>query len=141
LILTVAVQALVVATIALYLGLKVQLYGGMAITTWSLQGLLALTFLSLPYVAVCAWISAANDSPMVSLVLCKLVIGGVVLAAFLGQLAWEPAYAVNYLLPWGIQDQLLAPELSTVALTAAGCLLYTIVYGWLGARKFQTRDL
>jgi hypothetical protein len=140
-ILTIAVQALVVLTIALYLGLKVQIYDGMAITIWSLQGLVALVFLSLPYVAVCAWISASNDSPMVALVLCKLVIGGVVLLAVLGQYAWEPLRYLNYLLPWGVQNYLLAPGLMTVALTAAACLGYTAVFAWLGARKFRMRDL
>ena len=140
-ILTVAVQALVVVTVALYLGLKVQIYDGMAIAGWSLQGFLALVLLSLPYVAVCSWISAGNDSPMVSLVLCKLVIGGVLLTAVVGQIFWEPMYLANYLLPWGIQNHLLAPDLSTVLLTAAGCLGYTAVYAGLGARKFRTRDL
>jgi hypothetical protein len=140
-ILTAAAQALVVAIVALYLGLKIQIYDGMAIAGWSLQGYLALVFLSMPYVAVCAWISAGNDSPMVSLVLCKLAIGGVLLVAVLGQFAWEPLYYVNYLLPWGIQNNLLAPDASTVALTAAACVGYTAVYVWLGARKFRTRDL
>ncbi len=140
-ILTVAVQALVVVTVALYLGLKVQIYDGMAIAGWSLQGFLALTLMSLPYVAVCAWISASNDSAMVSLVLCKLVIGGILLAAVVGQLAWEPLYKLLYLLPWGIQNNLLAPDVPTVALTAAACLVYTAVFAWLGSRKFRTRDL
>ena len=78
---------------------------------------------------------------MISLVVCNLVIGGVVLVAFLGARAWEPAYLVNYLLPWGIQNRLLAPDLGTILLTAGGCLLYAVVFGWLGARKFQSRDL
>ena len=140
-ILTVAVQALVVATVALYLGFKVQIYDGMAIVGWSLQGFLALVLLSLPYVAVCSWISAGNDSPMVSLVLCKLVIGGILLLAVVGQFFWEPLYFVLYLLPWGIQNYLLAPDMATVGLTAAACLGYTAAYAWLGARKFRTRDL
>ncbi|MGW8370555.1 MAG: hypothetical protein ACWGPN_17980, partial [Gammaproteobacteria bacterium] len=140
-ILAVVVQFLVIATIALYLGFKVQLYEGMAIVTWSLQGLLALIILSLPYIAVCAWVSAANDSAMVSLVISQLLIGGVVLTALLGQFIWEPVYLVNYLMPWGIQNHLLAPEASTVVLTIGGCLLYTAFYAWLGARKFRTRDL
>jgi hypothetical protein len=140
-VLTVLVQALVVLTVALYLGLKVQIYDGSAIAGWSLQGFIALVLLSVPYVAVCAWISASNDSPMVSLVLCKLVIIGVLLGAVIGRLVWEPVYALRYLLPWGIQNYLLAPNVSTVALTAAGCLLYAAVFAWLGARKFNTRDL
>jgi hypothetical protein len=140
-ILVVAVQALVVAIVALYLGLKVDIYDGTAIAAWSLQGFLALVFLSLPYVAVCAWISASVDSPMVSLVLCKLVIAGVLLAAVVGQLASEHLYKLLYLLPWGIQNHLLAPDVTTVVLTAAACLGYTAVFAWLGARKFRTRDL
>lgn len=139
--LTIGVQVLVIVTVALYLGLKVQIYSGAAIAGWSLQGLLALSFLSLPYVAVCAWISAANDSPMVSLVLCKLVIGGVVLVAFIAGARWEIMYLVNYLLPWGIQNNLLAPGTGTVLLTALGCVAYTVFFAWLGGRKFALRDL
>lgn len=139
--LTIGVQVMVIVTIALYLGLKVQVYSGGAIAGWSVQGLLALSFLSLPYVAVCAWISAANDSPMVSLVLCKLVIGGVVLVAFIAGARWDFMYMVNYLLPWGIQNKLLAPDTSTVVLTALGCLAYTVIFAWLGGRKFALRDL
>lgn len=140
-ILTIATQALVILIVALYLGLKIQIYDFVAIAGWSLQGFLALTLLSLPYVAVCSWISAANDSPMVSLVLCKLVIGGLLLAAVVGQFAWEPLYKLVYLLPWGIQNYLLAPDIATVALTAAGCLAYAAAFAWLGARKFRMRDL
>jgi hypothetical protein len=141
LILTVAVQVFVVLTVALYLGLKVQMYETTAIVSWSLQGLFALVAISLPYVALCAWFSAANDSPMVSLVICNLVIGGVLFAAFLIALKWEQGYLINYLLPWGIQTQLLAPDSSTVVMTAVGCLFYTVAFSWLGARKFQSRDL
>lgn len=140
-VLTVAVQALVLVTIGFYVGLNVQIYGGMDVATWSLQGLLALAVLSLPYVAVCAWLSASTDSAMVSLVLSSLVIGGVLLGAFLGGMAWEPARYINYLLPWGIQNHLLAPGIGTVALTVLACLAYTALFTWLGARRFETRDL
>jgi hypothetical protein len=140
-ILTVAVQILVVATIALYLGLKVRIYDGSDITTWSLQGLFALSVVTLPYVAVCGWLSASNDSPMVSLVVSNAVIGGVLLAAFLAQLRWDGGHWIAWLLPWGVQKQLLRPELSIVLLAAGACLLYTVFFAWLGARKFATRDL
>jgi hypothetical protein len=140
-ILAVSVQILVIATIALYLGLKVQVYDGMAIATWSLQGLFALSVLSLPYVAVCAWISASNDSPMTSLVVANGVIGGVLLAAFLVELKWESGRFIAYLLPWGVQKDLFRPEPSTVLITAVACLIYTVVFAWLGARKFESRDL
>lgn len=139
--LTVAVQALVIFTIALYLGFKVQIYGGMDIVIWSSLGFLALAVLSLPYVALCAWVSASFDSGLASLAIGNLVIGGVLLAAFLAGLAWEPAHYLDYLLPWGIQNHLLGPDFLTVVLTVAGCLGYTVVFAWLGARKFEKRDL
>jgi len=140
-ILAVGAQVLVIATIALYLGLKVRIYDGMAITTWSLQGLYALSILTLPYVAVCAWLSAANDSPMTSLVVSNAVIGGVLLVAFVAQFQWDGGHWIAWLLPWGVQKQLFRPELLRVLLAGGACLLYTAFYAWLGARRFRTRDL
>jgi len=139
--LTVLVQAALMAIIALYLALKVRVYGGWDVAAWSLHGLLALAVLSLPYVAVCAWISASTESTMASLVLCELAIGGVLLAAFIGARLWEPAYALRYALPWGVQNELLSPSAATVALTVGACLLYALVFTWLGARVFDRRDL
>lgn len=139
--LAVGVQILVVVIIAGYLGIKVQVYDNAAIAAWSLQGLFALSVLSLPYVALCAWISASNDSPMTSLVVSNAVIGGVLLAAFLAQLRWDYGHWIAWLLPWGVQKQLFRPELSSVVLAAGACLIYTVIFAWLGARKFDTRDL
>jgi len=140
-ILAVSVQILVIAIVAVYLSLKIQIYDSMAILSWSLHGVLVLSVLTLPYIALCAWISASNDSPMVSLVIANAVIGGVLLAAFLAQLQWDYGKWIAWLLPWGIQKNLFRPELSTVLVTIAACLLYTALYAWLGARKFATRDL
>jgi len=139
--LTVVVQAMLVLIIALYLGLKVRVYGGWEVATWSMQGLMALAVLSLPYVAVCAWVSASTDSAMVSLVLCKVVIGGVLLSAFVGSHFWKPAYMLRYALPWGVQNRLLAPGISSVGLSIGACVLYTLVFTWLGVRTFEKRDL
>jgi hypothetical protein len=140
-ILAICVQILVIAIISSYLSFKVQIYDGMSIFSWSLQGLIVLSVLTLPYIAVCAWISASNDSPMVSLVVANVAIGGVLLAAFLAQLQWDYGRWIAWLMPWGIQKNLFRPELSTVLVAIVVCLLYTVVFAWLGARKFATRDL
>lgn len=140
-ILAICVQILVIAIISSYLSFKVQIYDGMSIFSWSLQGLIVLSVLTLPYIAVCAWISASNDSPMVSLVVANIAIGGVLLAAFLAQLQWDYGHWIAWLMPWGIQKNLFRPELSTVLVAIVVCLLYTVVFAWLGARKFATRDL
>lgn len=138
---TVAVQALVIATIALYLWLKVGVYGGAAIAGWSMRGFLAIAVSGVPYVAVCAWISAARDSAMTSLVVANVVIGGVLLGPALGAFAWEPARFAAYLLPWGVQNDLLAPSAGAVAAAFGACVLYTAAFVWLGARTFERRDL
>lgn len=140
-ILAISVQILVVAIVAAYLSFKVQIYDGMSIFSWSLQGLIVLSVLTLPYIAICAWISASNDSPMASLVVANVAIGGVLLAAFLAQLQWDYGRWIAWLMPWGIQKNLFRPELSTVLLAIAACLLYTVFFASLGARKFATRDL
>ncbi len=139
--LTVVVQVLVVTTIAVYLGLRLPFYGGMDLFLWCLQGLLAVTFWSVPYVALSAWISASQDSALASLVICNAAIGGVLLGAWAAAAAWAPAYRLEYLLPWGVQHDLLSPDWSAVGLTAAACLLYALAFTWLGARRFESRDL
>ncbi|HEX5046809.1 MAG TPA: hypothetical protein VFX89_06770 [Gammaproteobacteria bacterium] len=138
---TVAVQAVVIATIALYLWLKVGVYAGAAIASWSVRGFLAIAVSGVPYVAVCAWISAARDSAMTSLVVANAVIGGVLLGAAVGAFAWEPARLAAYVLPWGVQNDLLAPSAGTVAIAFGACVLYTAAFVWLGARTFERRDL
>jgi hypothetical protein len=137
----VGVQAVVVLTIALYLGFKVNVYDGMEIASWSVRGFVALALASAVYVALCAWLSAGRDSPMAALVMCNLVIGGVLLGSFLAAFAWEPARYSSYLLPWPIQNLLLAPDLGTVAWVAAACVGYIVAFTWLGAYTFENRDL
>jgi hypothetical protein len=137
----VGVQAVVVLTIGLYLGFKVNVYDGMDIASWSLRGFAALALASAAYVALCAWLSAGRDTALSALVICNVVIGGVLLGAFLAGFAWDPARYLSYLLPWPIQNLLLAPDLGTVAWVAAACIGYTAAFTWLGARTFETRDL
>lgn len=140
-IIAIGVQVVVIAIVALYLSLKLQIYDGAAILGWSLHGLFALSVLSLPYVAICAWLSASTDSPLLSLILSTAVIGGVLLGAVIAEARFAGGGLLAWLLPWGVQHHLFRPELHIVALTAGACLLYTAGFAWLGARKFDRRDL
>jgi ABC-type transport system involved in multi-copper enzyme maturation permease subunit len=136
-----AVMAVIVATITLYLGLRVRMYPAAALAVWATHGFLALALLMLPYIAVCSMVSASVDSPFLSLVLAKLIIGGVLLFAILGGLKWEAAKLVKYALPWGWQNHLLHPEPSHWLTAGLACLLYTAVFLMLGYARFETRDL
>lgn len=136
-----AVMVVLIATITLYLGLRIRIYPAAALTAWALRGCLALAILMLPYIAVCSGISASVDSPFLSLVLAKLTIGGVLLLAVLGNLRWEGARFIKYALPWGWQNHLLHPEASHWLGAGLACLLYTAVFLFLGYARFETRDL
>jgi hypothetical protein len=139
--LTLAVLVFVVAIVALYVALKVGVYDGLDVAVWSALGLLALAVVSLPYIALCAWLSTRQESAIGALVVCKGVIIGVWLFALLGSLAWAPAAYLQYLLPWGVQERLLGANFGTVAFAALACLAYAAVFTWLGARNFERRDL
>jgi hypothetical protein len=139
--LTIAVLTFVVVTVALYVAIKVVVYDPLDVAIWSGLGLLALSVVSLPYVALCAWLSTRQESAITALIACKGLIVGVWLFALLGSLAWQPAAYLRYLLPWGIQDQLLGPSVATVAVASLACLAYAGVFTWLGGRNFERRDL
>jgi hypothetical protein len=136
-----AITALLVFTIALYLGLKLRVYAAAELIGWSLQGWLALSILVLPYLALCAWISSAIDTPIASLAIVTSVVGFVPLFAMLGRKAWWPLHGLRYLLPWGYQNDLLHHQLPRVALAVVLCLLYAAAFGYLGLRRFCRRDL
>ena len=138
---TIAVMVVSIAAIALYVGLKLRLYPAGDVIVWSLHGALAVSVVSLPYVALCAWISARNDSAMLSLVVISMIIAGVLLVSFIGSKTVEAVSYVKWLLPWGVQNQLLAPSLGRVALAIAACLGYTAAFLFLGHRYFSRRDL
>jgi hypothetical protein len=132
---------LLLAVVILYLGLALPYYGWGALLAWGALGFAALVVLSLPYVALCGWISAAIDSPFGSLALCGVVIGGVPLFVLVGRIWSKHADIASYLLPWGIQNDLLHFAPGRVVVAALGCLAYTAVYLALGYRLFSRRDL
>lgn len=138
---TVLVIVILMVIITSYIGLKIQIYEWGSLISWSLRGILALSLISIPYLAFCAWISGSIDSPIGSLVVCSLIIGAVPLFAMLGSMMWEHAVYVKYVMPWGIQDYLLHPKGSYVLGATAACLGYTVLFLFLGHRHFMKRDL
>jgi len=128
-------------TVTAYMGFKLALYPWPALLGWGAYGTVALVVVSVPYIALCAWISTAFGSSFASLTIASLVIGGVPLFALLGQRMHEYASYANYLLPWGFQMRLFHHEPAQVALAVGGCALQTALFTWLGYRKFTRRDL
>lgn len=128
-------------TVAVYMAAKLPLYGIGELLSWALYGVLALAIVTLPYVALCAWLSSALGGSFTALTVLSLVIGGVPLLATIGSLTWDHAHWINWLLPWGYQTRLFHPDPAHVALAAIGCVLHAALFGWLGYRNFTRRDL
>ncbi len=133
--------AVVIGTISLYLGLKLRIYPTGDLILWSLQGFLALALVTPPYLALCSWVSALIDSPFASLVVSKLMIGGVPLIAFIGKKSWEPLELVKYVLPWGVQTNFFHPDISLTVIATLACFGYTAFFLFLGVRHFNRCDL
>lgn len=138
---TAVVLVVSIALIAIYVALKLDIYAAGDVVRWSLRGAFAVAVLSLPYVALCSWISAHNDSALLSLVVASLAVGAVLLLAFAGSRSVDALGYIRWLLPWGVQNQLLAPGLGRVALATLACFGYTAAYLYLGHRHFARRDL
>lgn len=138
---TVLVLFALVLVVLLYLVLKARFYPTGDVVAWMAIGFAALAVFALPYVALCAWISAASDSPFVSLVISQLVIGFVPLIAYMaGKVEPKLAY-LSYAMPWGFKFKLLHPAFVQFGGAALAMLAFTAVFLWLGAWSFQRRDL
>lgn len=137
----VLVLVLLGVTMTTYMGVKLPMYSWSSLIGWAAYGTCAIAIVSLPYIALCGWISAAVGSSFGSLSINSVIIGGVPLVATLGKMQFEQAGYLLYALPWGFQTRLFHHDPTQVALAVAGCLLLTALFLWLGYRKFTTRDL
>ena len=137
----VAVLAVLMATIALYVGGKFEIYEKGDLAAWSALGFVFLAVLMAPYIALSTALSGMVDSPFLSLTLSNVAIAGGLLGPRLAKLAWAPAEKLKYVLPWGIQTHLLHPEWAHVVGAAAGCLGYAVVFLMVGYWWFDRRDL
>lgn len=135
--------------IILYVQFKVGAYPGMDLWLWGLQGLAAVFFLSLPYIALCAWVSCMLDTAFGSLAICLLISGFSLVILYIFKLTLLTSMKVdpeslNWLfktVPWGWKYDLLhgAPVVRMTAMLAM--LGFTVVFLLLGLRHFQKRDL
>lgn len=138
--------ALLFVLIALYVEFKVGIYSGGSIWLWSGEGFLALLFLSLPYTALCAWISSLLDSAFASLSICLLVAlfpVGLLWGLILVIRSWgthNPVWLLK-LLPWGWKYDLLSHDVVTRLIAFGLMLAFTALFLVLGLITFRRRDL
>ncbi len=133
----------VMLLISLYIGLKLQVYAAGDILIWTIQGGAALIFISLPYIALCAWFSCLIDAPFGALAICLLMVlfpVGLLKAAnniaLKGKEDW-----LELLTPWGWKYDLLSGDVGTRLIAIAVMLGFTALFLALGMRSFAKRDL
>lgn len=138
---TMIVWAIVLAIVFLYLVFKADFYPAGTVFLWMLQGYVAMILLSLPYIALCAWMSAVLDQPFGTLAICQLLmIFPPVFVALAKQI--EPNLAcIGWVLPWAFKYTLLHPNILYFLGAALYMLVQTAFFMFLGLRHFQTRDL
>ena len=138
---TVAVISIIVFVTGFYVLIKVDLYPAGDIIPWLLRGWLACCIFVLPWVALCAWISASMDSPFLSLL---ITLGGlgfwVIIIWIMKGKAEEAGYAA-YLTPWGFKWWLLHSNIGILFAGIAVMLGFTALFTFLGLRTFHRRDV
>lgn len=134
---------LLMLLVLLYVGLKLRLYPFLELAGSGLSGFLALLFLSLPYIAMCGWLSSMFASAFGSLAVCLVATGLPIVFLKLADVIVKTTDLVwlERLLPWGWKYDLLSGDLMTRALAYAVMLGFTAVFLALGLRNFQKRDL
>jgi len=135
--------------ILLYVQFKVGAYPGMDLWLWGFQGLTAIFFLSLPYIALCAWISCMLDTPFGSMAICLLISGFSLAILYMLKLALVASMEVDpeslgwlvKTVPWGWKYELLHGELTARITAILAMLGFTAAFLFLGLRHFKKRDL
>jgi hypothetical protein len=135
------VISIVIALVAIYVSIKVGVYPALDVLTWCARGWLACAALALPWMALCAWISAAIPLPFVALITVQggLAFWTILVAILRGKLA-ELGY-LAYVTPWGFKYWLIDASIGKMLLAVVVMLGFTAVFTLLGLRTFHRRDV
>ena len=141
---TAAVNLLLFVILGLYMAAKIKVHPTGDMLLWMGQGYLRMMVFTLPYVALCAWISSAMESAFGALAISLLVaffapllfgvIGGVMGAG-------EQIQYLQLITPWGYKYWLLEPMGLKFFGGIAVMFGFSALFLWLGHRNFSRRDL
>ncbi len=138
---TALVNLLLFLILAIYIAAKIKVHPTGDMMIWMAQGYLRMMIFTLPYVALCAWISSAMESAFGALAISLLV--AFFLPLFLGVAgSFEDVvkYA-QYVTPWGWKYFLLEPLGSKFFGGLAAMFGFSAIFLFLGHRNFTRRDL
>ncbi|MBA3542060.1 MAG: hypothetical protein H0T79_20760, partial [Deltaproteobacteria bacterium] len=138
---TAAVFALLFGILALYMGVKVKVHPTSDMVLWLLQGYVRIMLFALPYMAICAWISCAIESPFGSLVISLMLTYMVPLFIRQGEKLNDNVGYLQLSNPWGYKWWLFQPMGLQFFGGIVAMLGFTAAFLWLGNRYFGKRDL
>lgn len=140
-----AVYLVLFAILDLYIIAKIHIPGHTPanMTFWLFSGYLRLLVFALPYVALCALISCAIDSPFGALMICLLIayVLPLVLRVATGITGIEQLGYLNFLTPWGYKWWMLAPVTGLLLPGVAVMLGFSVLFLFGGLKYFSARDL
>lgn len=136
-----AVNLLLFLILALYMAGKVKVHPAGDMFAWTMQGYVRMMIFTLPYIAMCAWISSAIDSPFGSLFISLMLV--YMIPIFIGQAANinEIIGNAQFITPWGFKYWLLEPLGGKFFAGVAANLGFTGFFLWIGLSSFGKRDL
>jgi ABC-2 type transport system permease protein len=136
------VNLALISILAAYMAAKVNVHPKGDMVLWLFQGYARMMLFSLPYIAICAWVSCAIDSPFGSLVIALLVTYMYPLLVGRGAAVNEHVAYLQYLTPWGFKYWLLDSGTSGhFWLASLAMFAFTAAFLFLGHRFFMKRDL
>ena len=137
--------AVLVAVVTLYTTTRIGVYSLGDSLLSSAEGWLALFAFSVPFIALCSWISCTQRTPFASLALCycAAVLPWLLLKVVVGMMDGLDIDIefLNYLTPWHWRHDLLASE-ALIRLRGAGLMIgFTLLFLFGGLVNFKKRDL
>jgi ABC-type transport system involved in multi-copper enzyme maturation permease subunit len=138
---TMASFAVLFVILGIYIAAKINVHPTGDMMLWLAGGYLRLIILALPYVAVCAWISASIDSSFGALMIALLVTYMWPLLVTIGKMSNDNVQYAQYLTPWGYKWLLFSEQPAMVGLGVGVMLAFTIVLVFVGLNRFAKRDL
>jgi ABC-type transport system involved in multi-copper enzyme maturation permease subunit len=136
-----AVFALLFAVLGLYILLKIHVHPPGAMAAWLIGGYFRMLLFSLPYIAMCAWLSGSIDSPFGSLVLALTVSYVWPLFVAIGSAQQHAFSYLGYITPWAFKWWLFSERLWMVGVAALVMLAFTALLAWVGLSRFKKRDM
>jgi ABC-type transport system involved in multi-copper enzyme maturation permease subunit len=135
------VNLLLFVILGIYMAAKIKVHPAGDMLMWMGQGYLRMMLFTLPYVALCAWISSVMDSAFGALAISLLI-------AFIAPMILGIAGSVEsiiknaqFITPWGWKYWLLEPPGLKFLGGTAAMLAFSALFLWLGHRNFTRRDL